>query len=72
MKKIIILQAVLAMLTLVSCNNSQHKTEGSNGERSVAETTDSTAVFESFSEHFSTSSAFAYTEMNGRKVLLVS
>lgn len=33
---------------------------------------DCPAAFEAFCEHFSKSTAFAYTEMGGRKILLVS
>lgn len=57
MKIFRIFMVMMALLPLASCNH--------NG----SETSDS---FESFCEHFSKSSAFAYTEMSGRKVLLVS
>ncbi len=68
-----ITQAMLILLAMTSCNNSQQKADDATTEDSIcAAATDSTAAFESFSEHFSKSSAFAYTEMNGRKVLLVS
>ena len=59
MKKLTILQVVLALLAITAC---------SNGRQAAG----STDAFEAFCEHFSRSSAFAYTEMGGRKVLLVS
>lgn len=58
--QMIILQVLLALFTMTSCNNNSQQT------------TDDTAAFEAFCEHFSKSSAFAHTEMNGRKILLVS
>lgn len=65
MKKLMIIQVMLAFLALTSCTNNQQKAEDATAE-------DTTTEFESFCEHFSKSSAFAYTEMSGRKVLLVS
>lgn len=65
MKKLMIIQVMLAFLALTSCNSNQQKAEDATAE-------DTTTAFESFCEHFSKSSAFAYTEMSGRKVLLVS
>lgn len=73
MKKLIVLQVVLALLAMTSCNNSQQKADEVTTEQSVcAVTSDSVAAFEAFKEHFGKSSAFAYTEMSGRQVLLVS
>lgn len=73
MKKLLIMQVMLACIAMTSCNNGQQKTDEVTTYDSIsAVVTDSTAAFESFREHFSKSSAFAYAEMSGRKVLLVS
>lgn len=57
MKIFRIFMVMMALLPLASCTQNSSKTSD---------------PFESFAEHFSKSSAFAYTEMSGRKVLLVS
>lgn len=62
MKKLLLLHVVLALLAMTACN-SQQKSDAEDASH---------AAFEAFCEHFSRSSAFAYTEMGGRKVLLVS
>lgn len=59
MKQLILLHIALVLLTMTACSNGRQKDDG-------------TADFEAFCQHFSKSSAFAYTEMGGRKVLLVS
>ena len=59
MKKLVILQTMLALLAMAACTDSRQAAGG-------------TAAFEAFCQHFSKSSAFAYAEMGGRKVLLVS
>lgn len=59
MKKLILLHIALVMLAMSACSNGQQPADG-------------TAAFEAFCQHFSRSSAFAYAEMGGRKVLLVS
>lgn len=72
MKKLITIQVILASLTMTSCNNSQQNANNTMEDSINAVVTDSTSAFEAFCEHFSKSSAFAYTEMSGSKVLLVS
>ena len=57
MKIFRIFMVMMALLPLASCTQNGSKTSD---------------PFEAFAEHFSKSSAFAYTEMSGRKVLLVS
>lgn len=57
MKIFRIFMVMMALLPLASCTQNSSKTSD---------------PFEAFAEHFSKSSAFAYTEMSGRKVLLVS
>lgn len=53
------MQVMLAFLaTMTSCKEGQQKADDT--------------AFEAFCEHFSKSSAFAFAEMGGRKVLLVS
>lgn len=59
---------LMSFLIMTSCNGGQQKSDDSV---ETAEN-DSLAAFESFCEHFGKSSAFAYTEMGGRTVLLVS
>ena len=59
MKKLMFMQVMLTFLAVMtSCKEGQQKSDDT--------------AFESFCEHFSKSSAFAYIEMDGRKVLLVS
>ena len=73
MKKLMVIQVLLVFFAMTSCNNSQPKADKAIAEDSISVVeTDSIAAFESFCEHFSKTSAFAYTEMSGRKVLLVS
>ncbi len=59
MKRLTILYVVLALLAMTACTDRQ-------------QTEDSTDAFEAFCDHFSRSAAFAYAEMGGRKILLVS
>lgn len=73
MKKIFVLQLVLALLAMTSCNNGQQKAdEVTPVEGSSVVAADSISAFETFRGQFSKSSAFAYAEVGGRKVLLVS
>ena len=65
MKKLMIIPALIALTAMVSCNHCRQEAD----ERTAA---DGREAFESFGEHFGKMSAFAYTEMNGREVLLVS
>lgn len=59
MKKLLPLPILLAFFAMSACGHDRQKD-------------DSTASFEAFCEHFSKSAAFAYTVMDGRKILLVS
>lgn len=73
MKKSIIPQALLAILLIFSCCNNLQKKEQDEAKRAKQSvSSDSIAAFETFTEFFSKSAAFAYVEVSGRKVLLVS
>lgn len=68
-----ILQLLLVILVITSCNNSQQKTDDISKDDTIeSAVTDSTDAFKSFREHFSETSSFAYAEISGRKVLLIS
>lgn len=74
MKKSIIVQVMLAMLTMTSCNNNNtHPVNNSSQDGTeIASEPETFNPFESFAEHFSETASFAYAEVSGRKVLLVS
>lgn len=61
MKKLMTLQVALVLLIMMACTHGQQKSDENY-----------TDAFEAFCEHFSKASAFAYAEMSGHKVLLVS
>lgn len=69
MKKLMIIQSVLVLFAITSCSNNQQQADNVNINTVV---TDSMTAFDSFYEQFSKLSAFAITEVSGRKVLLVS
>lgn len=72
MKKLMIISVLMAFLTLTSCNAGQQNADDATDDGVAAVANDSMAAFESFCGHFGKSSAFAYTEVGGRKILLVS
>ena len=74
MKKLILVQVMLAMLTMTSCNNNNsHSANNSSQDGTeIASEPETFDPFESFAEHFSETASFAYAEVSGRKVLLVS
>lgn len=73
MKKIVFIQILMAVIAITSCNNSQQKTDDATTNDTIGiSANDTTSAFEVFSQYFSKSAAFAYTEMSGHKVLLVS
>lgn len=65
---------MLAMLTMTSCNNNNTHpvNNSSHDETEIASESETFNPFESFAEHFSETASFAYVEVSGRKVLLVS
>ncbi len=74
MKKLILVQVMLAMLTMTSChNNNSHSANNSfHDGTEIASEPETFNPFEAFAEHFSETASFAYAEVSGRKVLLVS
>lgn len=74
MKHFSIFFVMMAMLFMTSCNSNGSKTD-SNSTQDSTETTSGPKTFdpfEAFAEHFSDTASFAYAEISGRKVLLVS
>ena len=65
---------MMALLSMTSCNSNGSK-ENSNSvqaETELASEPETLNPFEAFAEHFSETASFAYAEVSGRKVLLVS
>lgn len=64
---------MMAMLSMTSCNNNGSKTNSDYNQEGIGVTTpEEYDPFEAFAEHFSETASFAYAEVSGRKVLLVS
>lgn len=64
---------MIALLSMTSCNNNCSKSNSENDQEGVGITTpEERNPFEVFAEHFSETASFAYAEVSGRKVLLVS
>ncbi|MCQ2221407.1 MAG: hypothetical protein MJZ12_08410 [Prevotella sp.] len=74
MKKLIIIQVFLAILAMTACNNNSSKTDSNPAQEGagIVSTPDTSDPFVAFAEHFSETASFAYAEVSGRKVLLVS
>ena len=74
MKKLILVQVMLAMLTMTSCNNNNsHSANNSSQDGTeIASEPETFDPFESFAARFRATASFAYAEVSGRKVLLVS
>lgn len=73
MKHFSIFIVMMAMLSMTSCNNNGSKANSDyNQEGIVVTTPEEYDPFEAFAEHFSETASFAYAEVSGRKVLLVS
>lgn len=53
-----LLMVTMALLSMTSCNHKSSSTDGN--------------TFDAFAEHFSKATSFAYAEVSGREVLLVS
>lgn len=64
----------MALLSLAACNQQDAKNADSLAQDSVgtAGSDSSKKAFEEFTEHFSATTSFAYSEVSGRKVLFVS
>lgn len=73
MKNLILFQAMIVLLSMASCNHKGTTTDGSAEDSVCATTTGSgEEAFEAFAKHFSKTASFAYADVSGRKVLLVS
>jgi len=73
MKHFSIFIVMMAMLSMTSCNNNGSKTNSDYNQEGIGVTTpEEYDPFEAFAEHFSETASFAYAEVSGRKVLLVS
>lgn len=73
MKKMILFPVMIAALSMTACHDKEAKTEvDAKDSISAVETKNSEKAFKEFAEHFSDSTFYARTEMNGKKVLLVS
>lgn len=68
----IILQVMIVLLSMASCNKNQQKCGCGKAENATAVKADSNATFEAFKQHFGKTAAFAYVNMSGRNILLVS
>ena len=64
---------MLALLSMTSCNHNGSKANSNHNQEGIGVTTpEEYDPFEAFAEHFSETASFAYAEVNGRKVLLIS
>ena len=73
MKQFSILLVIMALLSMTSCNRNGSKSNSDFNQEDIGVTTpEEYDPFEAFAEHFSETASFAYAEVSGRKVLLVS
>lgn len=74
MKKLFFVQAVLALLSLTSRNHNGSKTNNCFYQEGIEMVSPPKNFdsFDAFAEHFSETASFAYADVSGRKVLLVS
>lgn len=73
MKYFSIFVVIMALLSMSSCNNNNKADSNPTQEGTeIASEPKSFDPFEAFAEHFSDTVSFAYAEISGRKVLLVS
>lgn len=65
---------MMALLSMTSCNRngSKENSNPSQDSTEIASEPKTSDSFEAFAEHFSETASFAYAEVSGRKVLLVS
>lgn len=65
---------MMALLSMTSCNSDGSKTNSISNQEGIETATEPESFnpFEAFAEHFSEAASFAYAEISGRKVLLVS
>lgn len=73
MKHYSVFIVMMVLLSMTSCNINGSKANSNNNQESIGvTTTQENDPFESFAEHFSETASFAFAEVSGRKVLLVS
>lgn len=73
MKHYSIFLVIMALLSMTSCNRNGSKSNSDFNQEGIGVTTpEEYDPFEAFAEHFSETASFAYAEVSGRKVLLVS
>lgn len=74
MKKSWIFIVMTVLLSMTSCNSNVSRTDNSSSQDSteIASEPKTFDAFEAFAEHFSETASFAYAEISGRRVLLVS
>lgn len=74
MKHLISFMVMLVLLSMTSCNRNGSKENNNSTLDSTEIASEPKGVdpFEAFAEHFSETASFAYAEVGGRKVLLVS
>ena len=64
---------MIALLSMTSCNNNGSQANSNFDQEGVGITTpEEYNPFEAFAEYFSETASFAYAEVSGRKILLVS
>lgn len=74
MKYFSIFLVIMVLLAMTSCNSSNSKADSNSAQEGteIASEPKTYEPFEAFAEHFSDTASFAYAEISGRKVLLVS
>ena len=73
MKHYSIFLVIMALLSMTSCNRNGSKSNSDFNQEDIGVTTpEEDDPCEAFAEHFSETASFAYAEVSGRKVLLVS
>lgn len=70
MKQLATLIFAISLVTLTSCHQSNPRPTQRDARTSQKSTSEE--AFEAFADHFSETASFAYAEVSGRKVLLVS
>lgn len=74
MKHFSLFMVMVALLSMTSCNTNGSKTDNISAQEGteIASEPKTFDPFVSFTEHFSETASFAYAEVSGRRVLLVS
>ncbi len=74
MKHFKLFMVMMALLSMTACNNNGSKADNISAQEGteIASEPKTFDPFVSFTEHFSETASFAYAEVSGRRVLLVS